>query len=69
MEVKNTREFGNVLRARRKELNYTQEFIYDTTKLSQSFVSNIENGKETAEIGKVIEYAKALGLKIIIEER
>ena len=40
--------FGKVLRMRRKKLGYTQAFVSEFCGLSVSFISDLENGKETA---------------------
>ena len=42
--------FGEVIRARRKELQYTQGFLSEFSGLSVSFISDLENGKKTAEL-------------------
>ena len=69
MRVTDMREMGTVMRKRRKELGYTQQFLSDVTGLSVSFISEVENGKETAEVGKVIRYLSFLGLNVLLEER
>ena len=55
MKITDTASLGNAIRSRRKELNYTQGYISEITGLSISFLSDLENGKPTAEIGKTIE--------------
>ncbi|MBR4598664.1 MAG: helix-turn-helix transcriptional regulator [Treponema sp.] len=57
------------MRSRRKELKYTQGYISEITGLSVSFLSDLENGKPTAEIGKTIEVINLLGLDILVEAR
>ena len=61
--------FGLALKQRRKEMNYTQREISDLTGFSISFISDLENGKSTAEIGKAIYLANVLGLDIDIKSR
>ena len=41
--------FGEAIRARRKELHYTQGFLSEFSGLSVSFISDLENGKKTVE--------------------
>ena len=41
----------------------------DYSGLSASFISELENGKETAEIGKVIFLANLVGLDIELKTR
>ena len=69
MRVSDSVEMGLAMRKRRKKLGYTQQFLSDITGLSVSFISDVENGKETAEVGKVIRYISFLGLNILLEER
>ena len=69
MKITDAASLGNAIRSRRKELNYTQGFISEITGLSISFLSDLENGKPTAEIGKTIEVINLLGLDILVEAR
>lgn len=41
----------------------------EQTGFSASFISNLENGKETAEIGKALYLANLLGLDTEVRER
>ena len=69
MKITDAASLGNAIRSRRKELNYTQGYISEITGLSVSFLSDLENGKPTAEIGKTIEVINLLGLDILVEAR
>lgn len=69
MKITDTASLGNAIRLRRKELKYTQGYISEITGLSVSFLSDLENGKPTAEIGKTIEVINLLGLDILVEAR
>lgn len=69
MKITDAASLGNAIRSRRKELNYTQVYISEITGLSVSFLSDLENGKTTAEIGKTIEVINLLGLDILVEAR
>ena len=69
MKINESKDFGTALKQRRKELGYTQSYISDVLGLSVSFISDLENGKKTAELGKAIRYANMLGLDIMIESR
>ena len=60
---------GNIIRNRRKELKYTQAFLSEYTGLSVSFISDVERGKTTVEIGKVMQLISILGLDININVR
>ena len=69
MKILYTESIGKVIRERRKQLGYTQGFIADFTGLSVSFISDVERGKSTAEIGKIIMLINTLGLDLIVESR
>ncbi len=69
MKITDAKSLGNAIRQRRKELKYTQGYISEITGLSVSFLSDLENGKSTAEIGKTIEVINLLGLDINVEAR
>lgn len=69
MVTNDSKDFGIVLRKRRKELGYTQTYISEFTGFSVSFISDLENGKATAELGKAIRYANLLGLDVELNVR
>ncbi|WP_026499215.1 helix-turn-helix domain-containing protein [Butyrivibrio sp. WCD2001] len=69
MVIVDTKMFGEALKKRRKELGYTQRYISEFTGFSISFISDLENGKSTAELGKAIFLANMLGLDIVINSR
>lgn len=61
--------FGMVVKERRKQLGYTQAYISEVTGISTSFISDLENGKKTVELGKAIFIANLLGLDIEMKVR
>lgn len=69
MKILDVISLGSAIKERRKELNYTQKFLSEVTGLSSSFISDLEHGKETTEIGKVIFLINTLGLNFILEKR
>ena len=69
MVVNNAADFGKSLKNRRKELGYTQRYLSEFTGFSISFISDLENGKSTAELGKAIYLANMLGLDIAVNAR
>ncbi len=69
MKIYDAESFGLALKQRRKEMSYTQREISDLTGFSISFISDLENGKSTAELGKAIYLANVLGLDIDIKGR
>ncbi len=69
MKVVDSKTLGQIIRDRRKELNYTQAFLAEFTGLSVTFISDVERGKPTAEIGKVIQLLHILGMDVLVEKR
>ena len=61
--------YGKALRKRRKELGYTQAYLSEFSGFSISFISDLENGKPTAELGKAIYLATLLGLDVTLKAR
>ncbi|MDE1149211.1 MAG: helix-turn-helix domain-containing protein [Azospirillaceae bacterium] len=55
---------GALIRARRRALGMTLRAAAAGTGLSLSFLSAVENGKPTAELGKVMSYMQALGIDL-----
>ena len=69
MKIKSVEELGEAIRTRRKELHYTQAFLAEFTGFSVSFISDVERGKATAEIGKTLHLLMILGLDLSVERR
>ena len=69
MIITDSKSFGEALRSRRKALGYTQAYISEFTGFSVSFISNLECGKPTAELGKAIYLANMLGLDCSLTAR
>ena len=61
MRITSAASFGEAVRARRKELHYTQGFLSEFSGLSVSFIS--------VELEKAIYLANLLGLDICMEGR
>ena len=60
--ISDAKSFGQAIRQRRKDLGYTQAFLAEYSGFSVSFISDLENGKSTAELGKAIYLANLLGM-------
>lgn len=69
MKIRSVEELGEAIRTRRKELHYTQAFLAEFTGFSVSFISDVERGKATAEIGKTLQLLMILGLYLSVERR
>ncbi len=69
MKITDPSSLGKAIRNRRRELHYTQGDLASFSGLSVSFISNLENGKPTCEIGKAIYVIHVLGMDCIVESR
>ena len=67
--IEDVADFGKAVKNRRKELGYTQKDLSEITGISASFLSDLENGKATVELGKVLMVVSLLGLNIYCSKR
>lgn len=67
--IKSVNDLGQLIRAFRKQRHLTLEKVTGLSNVSMRFLSELERGKETAELGKTIEVLNKLGLEIIIRPR
>lgn len=59
-----TEEIGHLARKVRKDMGVTQTDLALTSGTGVRFVSDLENGKSTCQIGKVLTVLHTLGIKI-----
>lgn len=57
-------ELGAFVRTERKELRLTQLEVAELADVSDRFLRELEHGKPTAEIGKVIDVLAVLGFDL-----
>lgn len=69
MNITDSRSLGQAIRDRRRELHYTQAYLSEFTGFSITFISDVERGKPTAEIGRIIRLVNILGMDISVEKR
>ena len=69
MKVNSAYDFGKAIKEKRKKLGYTQKYICDVSGISASYISDLENGKATIELGKAIRLANLLGIDLDMTER
>ena len=68
-QIQSVTEFGSVIREERRRQNPTQTDLAEYCGVGINFVSEVERGKPTAEMGKALRLAEMLGLDIHIERR
>jgi len=66
MKTNNPEQLGAAIRARRRQLNVTQKDLAMTCGTGLRFIIDLEKGKPTCQIGKILQVLQALGLKLQI---
>jgi len=61
-----TREIGELVRESRKRLGVTQKDLALTSGTGLRFIIDLEKGKETCQIGKVLTVLQTLGIQIAL---
>ncbi|MBQ7079374.1 MAG: helix-turn-helix transcriptional regulator [Fibrobacter sp.] len=69
MEIFKTEDISSVIKKRRKSLNLTQANCAAFCGVGIRFFSELENGKQSLHLGKVLQVLQTLGLKTIISEK
>ena len=64
MFIKSVKELGILLRDTRKKLKLSQVELAQLSNLGTRFISDLENGKPTCEIEKVLKVVANLGIKL-----
>lgn len=67
MQISNMAELGKLIKTIRKSQNLTQADLACAANVGVRFIVDLENGKETAQVGKVLKICQMLGMKINIE--
>lgn len=64
IEVNSPEDLGLLLRKARERRNQSQQSFADLAGVGRRFVSELENGKATLELGKVLKVMRAAGISI-----
>ncbi len=62
--VKTASDFGDAIRKARRQEHLTQRQLALSVGTGERFIVDLENGKETVRLGKALEVATAVGIKI-----
>jgi HTH-type transcriptional regulator / antitoxin HipB len=60
------KDIGNITRKIRTTLGVTQQSLALTSGTGSRFIIDLEKGKETCELGKVLTVLQTLGIKITL---
>ncbi|MBD5409698.1 MAG: helix-turn-helix transcriptional regulator [Treponema sp.] len=64
-----SKDISTVVKERRKALGYTQAEVASFCNVGLRFLSELENGKETLQLGKVLKVVNILGIDLIAKQR
>ncbi|WP_421593061.1 helix-turn-helix transcriptional regulator [Shinella sp. M27] len=67
-QIKNPAEIGNLIRNIRKEQNLRQDELAGVAGVGLRFIVDLEAGKPTAQIGKVLHVLQTLGCGVEIRQ-
>lgn len=67
MQIDTVSELGKLIKDTRKSQGLTQADLAISANVGVRFIVDLENGKETAQIGKILQVCQMLGLKIDIK--
>jgi transcriptional regulator with XRE-family HTH domain len=64
ISIRNAKQLGTVVRAVRKAQSLRQD---EVGRISHSFIGDLEDGKPTVQLGKVLEALNELGVQLRLE--
>jgi len=67
--IDSTSDIGQCVRSQRKAQGATQPEFAALCGVGVRFISDLENGKPTMELGKVLKVLKCLGLQLQLQPR
>ena len=69
IKIRSAKELGKLIMHERKAQELTQTQLAGLSGVGITFLSNLENGKQTAELGKTLNALATLGLDLLAERR
>lgn len=69
MRVFDAAEFGSAIRMRRRHLGYSQRQLAEYCGCGIRFISDLENGKPTIQLGKALDVVAMLGMDVTVVPR
>lgn len=67
--ARTTRELGGAIRQARRTTGMSQAELAAAAGVGRPWLSSVERGKRTAEIGLILQVVDALGLAVTLTER
>ena len=69
IDLRDADQFGEAIRVFRKRRGLTQQQVADKAGCSLMYVSNLERGKTSAELGKALKILDVLDVEISFSDR
>lgn len=67
MEITCSKDLGTLIQTKRKKMNISQKQAAALCNVGTRFLSDLENGKPTLQIDKVLFVCKMFGIKIKVD--
>ena len=68
MRIKNVKNIASKIKDERKKQNLTQTQLAGLCNVGLRFIVDLEAGKETCQIGKVLLVLDVLGINLVMED-
>lgn len=68
-KINDIKTLGSLIRETRKNQGLTQEHLAATSSVGLRFLRELEHGKETCHIGKVLQVMQMLGIEFFAKKR
>ena len=69
VKIKSTKELGDFIRTFRTSQNLTQADILGLANTGNRFIVELESGKPTVQLQKVLDVLDVLGLELIVQKK
>lgn len=69
MIIKDTENLGRAIRHQRKSMGLSQLNAAGLCGVGERFLSELERGKPTVELGKVLQVLNRLGLHLVLDDK
>ena len=68
-KITSAEELGTRIRAKRKQAGLTQQKAAALAGIGARFLSELERGKPTVELGKTLKVMSLLGMELLLNDR
>lgn len=69
LKIREVKALGQIVRTYRKKMKLSQARLAGVCNVGIRFISDLENGKPTVELGKVLLVLQGLGLELMVKKK